>query len=94
MFFGAADAILPGLGVSFLVFGFGRIPIVDWMRGQANESLAHAQEMEPEVVRQHIELYVNEFSRELGEEGRAAVERLLGGAARLGLVPETGMLAR
>jgi bacterioferritin len=30
---------------SFLVFGFGRIPIVDWMRGQANESLAHAQEI-------------------------------------------------
>jgi 1,4-dihydroxy-6-naphthoate synthase len=54
----------------------------------------HAQELSEEVCRKHIELYVNEFSRELGEEGRAAVERLLGGAARLGLVPETGMLAR
>jgi bacterioferritin len=30
---------------SFLVFGFGRIPIVSWLRGQANESLAHAQEV-------------------------------------------------
>ncbi|WP_347177449.1 1,4-dihydroxy-6-naphthoate synthase [Glycomyces sp. L485] len=49
----------------------------------------HAQEMSPEVCRKHIELYVNEFSRDLGEEGRAAVERLLGGAAALGLVPET-----
>ncbi|HUL11810.1 MAG TPA: ferritin-like domain-containing protein [Methylococcaceae bacterium] len=28
---------------SFLVFGFGRIPIVSWLREQANESLLHAQ---------------------------------------------------
>jgi len=28
---------------SFLVFGFGRIPIVSWLRAQANESLLHAQ---------------------------------------------------
>jgi bacterioferritin len=30
---------------SFLVFGFGRIPIVSWLRAQANESLAHAQQV-------------------------------------------------
>jgi bacterioferritin len=29
---------------SFLVFGYGRIPIVSWLRGQADESLAHAQQ--------------------------------------------------
>jgi bacterioferritin len=29
---------------SLMVFGFGRIPIVSWMRGQANESLTHATE--------------------------------------------------
>jgi bacterioferritin len=29
---------------SFLVFGFGRIPIVSWLRGQASESLLHAQQ--------------------------------------------------
>ncbi|MEM5314656.1 ferritin-like domain-containing protein [Paraburkholderia sp. JHI869] len=28
---------------SFLVFGFGRIPIVSWLRQQADESLLHAQ---------------------------------------------------
>jgi bacterioferritin len=28
---------------SFLVYGFSRIPIVEWLRGQAAESLAHAQ---------------------------------------------------
>src|SRR6195256_4300308 len=29
---------------SFLVFGFGRIPMVSWLREQANESLLHAQQ--------------------------------------------------
>ena len=48
----------------------------------------HAQEMSESVCRQHIELYVNEFSRDLGSEGRAAIERLLGSAAGLGLLPE------
>jgi bacterioferritin len=28
---------------SLMVFGYGRIPIVDWLRGQAAESLLHAQ---------------------------------------------------
>lgn len=27
---------------SLLVFGYGRIPIVSWLRSQANEALAHA----------------------------------------------------
>jgi bacterioferritin len=30
---------------SFLVFGYGRIPIVSWLRAQADESLRHAQEV-------------------------------------------------
>ncbi|MEJ8847907.1 ferritin-like domain-containing protein [Variovorax rhizosphaerae] len=30
---------------SFLVFGFGRIPIVSWLRSQADESLIHAQQV-------------------------------------------------
>src|ERR671931_2253298 len=30
---------------SFLVFGYGRIPIVSWLRAQANESLLHAQQV-------------------------------------------------
>lgn len=38
----------------------------------------HAQEMEETVMRQHIDLYVNDYSRDLGEAGRAAVMRLLG----------------
>ena len=30
---------------SLLVFGFGRIPIVSWLRTQADESLLHAQQV-------------------------------------------------
>ena len=29
---------------SFMVYGYNRIPIVSWLRGQASESLLHAQE--------------------------------------------------
>lgn len=29
---------------SLMVFGYNRIPIIGWLRDQANESLAHAQE--------------------------------------------------
>jgi bacterioferritin len=29
---------------SFLVFGYGRIPVVSWLRTQADESLLHAQQ--------------------------------------------------
>ena len=31
---------------SFLVFGFGRIPIRSWLREQADESLLHARQVE------------------------------------------------
>jgi 1,4-dihydroxy-6-naphthoate synthase len=37
----------------------------------------HAQEMSEDVCRRHIELYVNGFSLDLGDEGRHAIEALL-----------------
>lgn len=37
----------------------------------------HAQEMDEAVMRQHIELYVNDYSVELGASGRRAVETLV-----------------
>ncbi|WP_213454163.1 1,4-dihydroxy-6-naphthoate synthase [Rhizomonospora bruguierae] len=52
--------------------------------------LEHAQEMEPDVVRRHIDLYVNQFTENLGEEGHAAVRTLLDRAAAAGLVPAGG----
>jgi len=36
----------------------------------------YAQEMEEEVIRKHIELFVNEYTLELGKTGRMAVEAL------------------
>jgi 1,4-dihydroxy-6-naphthoate synthase len=38
---------------------------------------AHAQEMSEEVMRKHINLYVNHYSLHLGTEGRAAIWKLL-----------------
>jgi len=35
--------------------------------------MRHAKSMEPEVCRRHIDLYVNEFSIDLGEKGNQAV---------------------
>ena len=32
--------------------------------------------MDEEVMRQHIELYVNNYSMDLGDEGRAAIQKL------------------
>ncbi|SDE89296.1 1,4-dihydroxy-6-naphthoate synthase [Chitinophaga filiformis] len=37
----------------------------------------HAQEMDESVMRQHIDLYVNDFSLGLGEAGKAAVDKLM-----------------
>jgi 1,4-dihydroxy-6-naphthoate synthase len=48
---------------------------------------SHAQEMEPAVMRSHIGLYVNEFSRDLGEDGLHAVRELLRRGADAGLFP-------
>jgi 1,4-dihydroxy-6-naphthoate synthase len=50
----------------------------------------HAQTMEEDVMRKHIELYVNEFSRSLGKEGRAAVWKLLETAEALHPAPVAG----
>jgi 1,4-dihydroxy-6-naphthoate synthase len=52
--------------------------------------MAHAQEMDPAVADQHIALYVNDFTHDLGEDGYAAVRGLLGRAAEEGLVPPLG----
>ena len=37
----------------------------------------HSQEMSESVMRQHIDLYVNNFSIDLGENGKKAVKKLL-----------------
>jgi 1,4-dihydroxy-6-naphthoate synthase len=47
----------------------------------------HAQELATEIIEQHIALYVNDFTLDLGEEGLAAIEELLGRAAKAELIP-------
>jgi len=50
---------------------------------------AHAQEMDEDVMYRHIDLYVNEYSVDLGVEGRRAVELLFEKAAQTGIIPQT-----
>jgi 1,4-dihydroxy-6-naphthoate synthase len=48
----------------------------------------YAQEMDEDVMYKHIELYVNDFSRELGVDGRKAINVLYERAIALGVLPE------
>ena len=49
---------------------------------------SHAQEMSEEVMYKHIELYVNKYSLELGEEGKKAIKLLFDTALEKGIIPE------
>ncbi|MDR3712906.1 MAG: 1,4-dihydroxy-6-naphthoate synthase [Puia sp.] len=52
-------------------FAFGNYPdLPDYTR-------QHAQEMNENVMRQHIDLYVNDYSLSLGDDGKAAIRTLL-----------------
>lgn len=73
--------------------------IADWIRKSVEYAwahpdaskeyvLQHAQELSPEVAQAHIDLYVNEFTANLGEEGFGAIEALLGRAMQERLVPQ------
>lgn len=48
----------------------------------------HAQEMEEKVMYKHIELYVNQYSIDLGPEGRKAIDTLFTMAQSKGIIPE------
>jgi 1,4-dihydroxy-6-naphthoate synthase len=47
--------------------------------------------MDEAVMFQHIHLYVNEYTRDLGSRGRAAVQLLFDRAREKGLIPESGL---
>ncbi len=51
---------------------------------------SHAQELDDDVIRSHIDLYVNDFTTSLGEEGRAALEVLYARAEGEGIIPRQG----
>jgi len=50
----------------------------------------HAQETEDAVIRSHINLYVNDFSLDLGTDGRRAVETFFSRARLAGALPDSG----
>lgn len=60
-----------------------------WRNPEASKDyvMQHAQEMDPAVAQAHINLYVNDFTGNLGGSGYAAISTLLNRAADVGLVP-------
>ena len=48
---------------------------------------ANAQEMDENVMNSHIQLYVNDFTKNLGGAGRAAIGKLFDVARARGVVP-------
>ena len=53
-----------------LDFAFKNYPVIsDYVK-------QHSQEMNEDVMRQHIDLYVNNYSLDLGDEGKLAIESL------------------
>ncbi len=51
----------------------------------------YAQEMAPAVIQQHIDLYVNYFSEDLGTKGVHAVDTLFETARQVGILPPSKM---
>jgi 1,4-dihydroxy-6-naphthoate synthase len=48
----------------------------------------HAQEMSEEVMYKHIELYVNKYSADLGDEGKKAIKLMFDTARENQIIPE------
>jgi 1,4-dihydroxy-6-naphthoate synthase len=63
---------------------------IEYARSNPGESAGfirqHASETEAEVTREHIKLYVNDYSLSLGDEGRRAIERLFTIAREKGVI--------
>jgi len=53
-----------------LEYAFANYPAI------TNYVKQHSQEMSEDVMRQHIDLYVNNYSLDLGDDGREAIEHL------------------
>lgn len=68
---------------------------IDWAFAHPEQCLSyireHAQELGDRVVQDHIGLYVNDFSRELGAEGRAAIAAFLERGRSVGILPHSSL---
>lgn len=66
-----------------LQYAFAHYPAVtDYVR-------CHAQEMSEDVMRQHINLYVNDYSLNLGDAGKAAVLQMMETLGKKAYPPQT-----
>jgi 1,4-dihydroxy-6-naphthoate synthase len=62
---------IDGLIKQSIEFAFSNYPML------ADYVIKHAQEMSEDVMRNHIDLYVNDYSISLGKKGRSAIEKML-----------------
>lgn len=66
---------------------------IDWAFAHPEQCLPyireHAQELEERVIQDHIGLYVNDFSRELGPAGMAAIAAFLQRGRDAGILPHS-----
>ncbi len=51
----------------------------------------HAQEMDEQVMQQHIDLYVNAYTSDYGPDGEAAIADLLARAEAAGIIPASDL---
>ncbi|MBI5407851.1 MAG: 1,4-dihydroxy-6-naphthoate synthase [Nitrospirae bacterium] len=65
---------------------------VEYASGNRSEPMEyikkHSQELSDDVIKQHINFYVNAFSLDLGDEGEKAVHELLSRAEEAGIIPK------
>lgn len=80
---------LPDAVVHALEAGLRRSVEAAWADPDASRPYvrAHAQELDDDVCRRHIALYVNAFSARLGDEGRRAIDALVERMRQAGLMP-------
>ena len=67
---------------------------IDYGLAHRDEAVAHsmpyARDMDEKLADKFIGMYVNDFTRDYGETGRAAIRRFLGDAHRAGYIDELG----
>ncbi|MEI6323481.1 MAG: MqnA/MqnD/SBP family protein [bacterium] len=61
-------------------------------KAAVDHSMAHARGMEVPLADEFIGMYVNDYTLDYGESGRAAIREFLGRAADVGLVPRLDRL--
>mgnify|MGYP002713094945 CR=1 FL=1 len=65
---------------------------IEYAFSNPNEPLSYmqknAQEMSEEVMRKHVELYVNKYSIDLGTDGKNAITQMFNLAQQKGIIPE------